>query len=151
MRKVKYLYRQVLEERISGRDRLALAGTLVLLFAMAGAYILGGNNLISLFDSLNPGEGSYEPEIEGEVIEVVVDDERASPNRPKISPEDGIKFVNEASHDLNFTFDREVESFVLEKGDSRVVDVTKIVYYRVNPVEEVEFREIRGGVNVQDD
>lgn len=104
----------------------------------------------SFLDNKSDVEDGYtEPEIEGEIVEIVVDDERAQPFRPEISEEDGIRFVNDASYDLNFTFDREVDSFVVEQNKSRVVDVDSIVYFYVNPVQDVEFRQIKGGVNVQ--
>lgn len=94
--------------------------------------------------------GLTEADIEGEIIDVVIDDQRAEPSSPTIGQEDGIRFVSESSYDLQVEFDREVETFTLAQGDSVITNPESIVYYTANPVDEsVEFREISARVNVQ--
>lgn len=93
---------------------------------------------------LNPSQ------IPGEITDVTVDDERADPPSPIISPEDGIRFVNDASVALEFSFDREIRNFELQPGESTIVNPESIVYYTANSVDEsVEFREISARINVQ--
>ncbi|PSH01654.1 MAG: hypothetical protein BRC27_01450 [Nanohaloarchaea archaeon SW_10_44_10] len=88
-------------------------------------------------------------DIEGEKVNVNVDGERAEPFRPVISPEDGIRFTNSADHRLEFEFDRHVDSFSLQSGESRVVDLNMTVYYNVTASGKEEFRPILAGISVQ--
>ena len=91
-------------------------------------------------------------EIEGEITEVVLSDQRADPSRPEISPEDGIEFVNQEDFEVQLEFDREeYETVTLSSGESGVMDIERIVYYEITPVDEdVEYRTPGGtGVNVQ--
>lgn len=67
--------------------------------------------------------------------------------RPTISREDGIRFVNKADYSFNLTFDRQVEDFVLEPGEERVVDVNSIIYYTADPLDS-EARKIKAGANI---
>ncbi len=91
-------------------------------------------------------------EIEGDITEVVFEGQRADPSRPEISPEDGIEFVNQEDFEVQLEFDREeYETVTLESGESGVMDIERIVYYEITPVDEdVEYRTPGGtGVNVQ--
>jgi len=88
--------------------------------------------------------------IPGEITDVTVDDERADPSEALIAPEDGIRFVNEAGLDLEFEFDRNIDTFQVSAGESIIINPESILYYTVNPVDEnVEFREISARINVQ--
>lgn len=89
-----------------------------------------------------------EPEIEGEETRVVLTERLAQPSRPQISEDDGVRFVNNASHAFNVTFDREVESFIVESGETELVDVRSVVYYTATPV-DAEAEEVKGSVSVQ--
>jgi len=117
-----------------------------LIFSLSVLLIVGLG--IFLYTGTEDSSGNS-PEIEGEIIDVVVEEGKAEPLRPRISPEDGVRFVNNEEKALNFTFDRSVEDFVLEPGESKLVDVDVIIYYEIDTVEKDGFRKIVGGVNVQ--
>ncbi len=103
----------------------------------------------AMFISSSIDQGTEKgPVIEGEIVNITVSEDGAEPFRPEISERDGVRFINNAEHELNFTFDRNIESFVIEPGESKVVDVNSIVYFYAD-AEEAEFREVKGGVNVQ--
>lgn len=149
--------------------RKASIGIAVLV--LAGAAIFVGANMDSIQD-VPVGNDTVEPEqtanndtgeqestqkvgltpsqISGEITGVTVDDERADPAEAVIAPEDGIRFVNEAGIDLQFEFDRNIDTFQVAAGESIIVNPESIVYYTVNPVDDsVEFREISARINVQ--
>lgn len=89
-------------------------------------------------------------QIEGEITDVTITDIKAEPASPRITPKDGIRFVNQAGVDVEFSFDREFEDFQLAAGDSIIIDPTMIIYYDATPVKEgVEFRDISARINVQ--
>ena len=91
-------------------------------------------------------------QIEGDITEVVFEGQRADPSRPEISPEDGIEFVNQEDFEVQLEFDRDdYETVTLSSGESGVMDIERIVYYEITPVDEdVEYRTPGGtGVNVQ--
>lgn len=147
-----------LTERLSYTDEIAFV---VLLLVFGGAIIMSsgsgfpteffpGEEATATTSSEEQVSQDMQNSIEGDIIEVVVDDERAEPFRPRIAREDGVRFVNDASYELRFEFNRELETFTLEQGETREVNPTVIMYYTVNPVDEsIEFREISGGINVQ--
>lgn len=155
-KKVKH-HEKKLSERLSYTDEVVFV---VLLLIFSGAIIM--STASGFPTEFSPAEETTtisdeekvsqekQNSIEGDIIEVVIDDEKAEPFRPRISKEDGVRFVNDASYDLRFEFNRELETFTLEKGDKREVNPTVIMYYTVNTVDEnVDFREINGGINVQ--
>lgn len=89
-------------------------------------------------------------QIQGDIVDVTVGDVRAEPSSPEISPEDGIRFVNQAGVDIEFTFDREIKTFEIAAGESTIINPESIVYYKVNSVNDsIEFREISARINVQ--
>jgi hypothetical protein len=89
-----------------------------------------------------------EPSIQGEIVNVTLTDTRPEPFRPTISPEDGVRFTNNAQYSYNFSFESErLEGFVIEPGESRVVDVKSIAYYTAEPLNS-SARDVKGGVNV---
>lgn len=89
-------------------------------------------------------------QIEGEIVEVNITDINAEPASVEIAPEDGVRFVNQAGIDVQFSFDREIGDFTVSADESIIVDPTSIVYYDVTPVEEnAEFRDISARINVQ--
>lgn len=101
------------------------------------------------FPSISPDqESKVQPDIEGEWVNITLTDRHARPMRPTIEREDGIRFINEASHAYNLTFDREVENFVLEPGEQKPVEVSSIIYYEAVPLEK-DSRKIKAGVNIE--
>lgn len=107
-------------------------------------------NSNSTSNSTTDQVGLTASQIEGEVVEVTLTDIKAEPSSPRIAPEDGIRFVNEAGVDVEFTFDREISNFQLAAGDSIIVDPTSIIYYDVAAQDEdAEFRGISARINVQ--
>jgi len=58
-------------------------------------------------------------EIEGEITNVTLTDRYAEPFRPTIAREDGIRFLNNGSRSFNLSFDRDIESFVLESQEPK--------------------------------
>lgn len=126
----------------SGKPVLVI---LILVAAVAGIGFLYSSSNINLPST----DSDYtEPEIEGEEVKVVLMDRLAKPSRPTISEGDGVRFANNASHAFNITFDREVESFVLDKGETRLVDIKSVVYYTAEPV-GTDARKVHGSVSVQ--
>ncbi len=143
--------------KMDRKRRLAVIGVIGVLLVGVLAYSFApddlGERISDAGEQVSQASTSGGPdasEVEGEIVEVVVDDERASPHRPEIAPEDAVRFVNEASYGLEFTFRIADEEFVLEQGDSRIVkDLSAPDYYTATPVEDVEFRDISAGVNIQ--
>lgn len=85
--------------------------------------------------------------IEGNITNVNLTDRSVEPSRPTISREDGIRFRNLGSQTFNLSFDRDIESFLLEPGDQKVVDINSITYYNATPVNDG--RKIIAGVYVE--
>ena len=122
----------------------------LLIYGLIGVAVISGTTFLYI----SPLEISHigddrNVNIEGETVNVNVDGERAEPFRPVISPEDGIRFTNSADHQLEFGFDRHVDSFSLQSGESRVVDLNMTVYYNVTASGQEEFRPILAGISVQ--
>lgn len=89
-------------------------------------------------------------QIEGEIVNVNITDIKAEPASPRIAPEDGIRFVNQAGVDVQFNFSRNIDTFPLEAGETIIIDPRAIVYYDVTPQnEDAEFRDISARINVQ--
>lgn len=133
-----------LSDRLSYTDEIAFVAVLVI-FGVA-IVMSSGSGFPTEFFPEEVTAASSEPE----ALQIVLDDERASPNRPEIRPEEEVKFVNNASYDLKLEFTRNVENFTLEQGEASTVNATRILYYTAAPVDEsVEFREIHAGINVQ--
>jgi hypothetical protein len=141
--------REKLEELRENHDLTSSRRQLAKYFLISIFLVVGTGALFYAMNSSKIQPEQQQPEIDGETVDVVIDNVRATPSRPTISRDDGIRFVNNASHTLNFTFERNIESFTLEQGGTKVVDINEIVYYDVNAVGEVEFREISAGINVQ--
>lgn len=87
------------------------------------------------------------PDIEGEFIQVELRKDSASPVRPTIQKEDGIKFKNKAKGAYNVTFDYKVKGFIIKPGETVYRDINNIVYYKAEKVNSE--KEINGGVNVR--
>jgi len=111
-----------------------------------------GSETISEEETAEPeSEILTESDIEGDVIEVTIDEDGADPSRPEITQEDGIKFVNNLGFDVQLEFDADrYEEIVIEDGQSKIKDFQRIIYYQITPVnEDVEYRTPGGtGVNV---
>lgn len=98
----------------------------------------------------NRSVGLTAAQIEGEIYRVNITDIKAEPASIEIAPEDGIRFVNQAGVDVQFSFDREIGNFTLAAGEESIVDPESIIYYQVTPVDEdAEFRDISARINVQ--
>jgi len=74
---------------------------------------------IELYDFSQSSQLS-DREIEGEITNVTLTDRYAEPFRPTIAREDGIRFLNNGSRSFNLSFDRDIESFVLEPGAQKL-------------------------------
>ena len=100
--------------------------------------------------AVNKSVGLTASQIEGDIVNVNITDIKAEPASPRIAPEDGIRFVNQAGVGVQFNFSRNIDSFKMEAGEEVIVDPKAIVYYEVTPQdEEVEFRDISARINVQ--
>ncbi|PSG98913.1 MAG: hypothetical protein BRC29_02170 [Nanohaloarchaea archaeon SW_7_43_1] len=127
----------------SGVENLLVYGVIGFAAVFATAF------LYSSPPEVSQGEDGRNVITEGETIDVTVGSEGVEPFRPVISPEDGINFTNNADHQLEFEFDRHVDSFSLRSGESRVVDTNMTVYYDVTASVQEEFRTISAGISVQ--
>ena len=116
-------------------------------------YRTPGGTGVNVVDSVEQEEQDItEEDIEGEIIEVVFEDQGANPSRPDISPEDSIEFVNQEAFELEIEFDRDdYETVTLAPAESKTIDFERIVFYELSPVDDsVEYRTPGGlGVNVQ--
>jgi len=159
-----------LEDKLSSVSQRNLFIAMISLILVVGVAIVSAGNLDNIQSpdvnnitepreaDNNDTSEQEEPEkvglspsdIQGDITDVTVDDERADPAEAVIPPEDGIRFVNEAGLDLEFEFDRNIDTFQVSAGESIIINPESIVYYTVNPVDEnVEFREISARINVQ--
>ena len=120
------------------------------IYGLIGVAVISGFAFLYISPlEISHDEDDRNVDIEGETVNVSVDRERAEPFRPVISPEDGVRFINTADHQLEFEFDRHVDSFSLQSGESRVVDLKMTVYYNVTASGQEEFRPILAGISVQ--
>ncbi|WP_414836481.1 hypothetical protein [Candidatus Nanohalococcus occultus] len=69
------------------------------------------------------------PEVEGETVEVFLNERLAKPSRASIKSGDGVRFVNNASGPLEMTFESELKGFTLPVGKSWTVVPESITYY----------------------
>jgi len=154
-------------DSLDGQKKKVIAVTALITVLAASIFVFAQTDfeLVSEEDEELPGENGEEnetdsgptgfisaDEIEGEITEVVLSDQGADPSRPEISPEDGIEFVNQEDFEVQLEFDRDdYETVTLSSGESGVMDIERIVYYEITPVDEdVEYRTPGGtGVNVQ--
>lgn len=140
--------------------KVILAAFGLLLLVAAGAYYMNmqpatpaESNATSENDPVeetNRSVGLSPSDIEGEISDVNITDVKAEPASIRIAPEDGVRFVNQAGIDVQFSFDRDLPNYNLSAEDSIIVDPTSITYYEVTPQEEGEdFRDISARINVQ--
>lgn len=123
-------------------------GILLLLLAGIGGFLYMDNRTTDSPDN----DTNETVQIDGEVVTMNLTDLEASPANPTIAPEDGIKFVNVQNFAVNVTFSRTYEGFTLSPGESKVVDISEIVYYDVVASDSsVEWRALSGQINVQSD
>lgn len=114
--------------------------------AMAFISIVIAGSLMVLPQFIQDIDEASQPDAD---ITIEVKDRSVEPSRPTVSSGTSVRFVNRADVELELLFDREVEGFSLEPGESKVREIESIIYYNVTSPEEPEFRMIKGGINVQ--
>lgn len=91
------------------------------------------------------------PQLGHQSTDVVVEVTETSlePARPSVSSGEEVKFSNKADKTMSFSFERGIDSFELESGESRTENIGMTVYYTATPVQADSSQKIRGSIVVQ--
>lgn len=114
-------------------------GIAVIIFVLTGILVAGGNYALQNppeILSFETGQTADEPAEKnpGEKVVTVEIKSVAEPARAEISRSQGLRFVNKREVEMRFEFERNIETFTLEPGKSRTVDIDELVYYTATPV-----------------